>query len=183
MTAAQNVTATFTQQPAQCVDVSGDWSCSENYSIKCTYDGMTETESDSGSSEITIVQDDCNISYRVPYWNDMKRTGTIQGTNIQISGSLVVPLISDVHLTQNLYTAKGQVSGNKFTLTGSGTAKGSFCLDEDCYNFTCTLTSNTVTCTRLSALSLQSAQESSGHDHSGLFIDNAFDIFGVIPLE
>jgi hypothetical protein len=176
LTSDTSVTATFTQQPSQqCANIAGDWNCSEDVTFKCTFDGITDTVSTSGTGTITIKQNGCNISYEVPYW-DIERTGTIEGNNINVSGILVIPLIEDVYLSENIYTAKGTISGNQINMQGSGSAKGSFCYEGDCYNFSCNVVSNTVKCTRSSYMSMQRAIKKS----STLFINNYLKIFTVL---
>ncbi|OGW12625.1 MAG: hypothetical protein A3G93_13300 [Nitrospinae bacterium RIFCSPLOWO2_12_FULL_45_22] len=157
----------------ECVNISGLWNWSETVTVTCTAEGESETETISGSGVININQKGCNVNWTASSFN-VDRTGTIQGNNIQVSGQFVIPLEEDVNITQNIFTAKGNISGNQFNLNGSGIATGTY---ED-ISFSCTGTSTAVF-TRANTSSLSSEKEVI-REPSLLFFNNAIKIVTTV---
>ncbi len=145
---AAPATATPTPSPTPlatlaCLDVSGSWSVMETGSITCKAGGQTDTQPYNDSGTVVIAQNLCDIGYDVP-GTEARRDGTIDGDYVSVSGPLVIPA-SGVTVTENTFTAQGQVMGNRMDLTGSGTAKGNA---PGLGNFTCTASSQ-ATLTRV----------------------------------
>ncbi len=106
-----------------CVDVSGNWRASETVTVTCVANGENETAMESGIGTVFIDQNGCDISYTPPMTNT-PRTGTLDGNKIELSGSFVIPLISDVTFNNNIVLVKGLVEGNQIILNGTGNADG-----------------------------------------------------------
>lgn len=182
MASDMSVTATFTQQPPPaCANIAGKWNFSESATVNCCADGDCETEDISGSGTITINQNGCNVSWKVPNW-DANRAGSIKGNDIEVSGLFVVPLSEDVEVnfTRNTYTAKGTISGNGINMNGSGIAEGTICYEGDCYSFTCTTVKDTVKLTRSNSISRQAIEENAIKKPSVLFLNKYLKIFTAI---
>ena len=130
-----------------CVNIAGSWRASETVTINCCLAGDCETETYSGTDTVYIQQNDCNISYDVDVmgYGTFKRTGTINGNNIQLSGLFAV-LQPWCSATQNNISITGTVNGNQINLQGSGIINGTC----DGSNFSCTGGSN-AQLTRLSS--------------------------------
>ncbi len=141
LTAHQSLACDIVTLP--CVDVAGLWNATEQIAASCVIDGETLGDSISGSNQITLRQEGCNISYRAPF--DMDRNGIVTGDHVQLSGPFVFPLVSGANFTKNIATLEGTVTGDHIALSGSGQASGRF----QGLAFTCTGTS-TASLTRLS---------------------------------
>jgi hypothetical protein len=131
-------TATPTPSPTPlatlpCVDVSGSWSVSETGSITCEAPGQSETQPVEDTVSVSIEQNGCDIGYDVPGTN-IHREGTVDGDHVTVSGDLIVQA-SGMTVTENVFTARGQVMGDRMSLSGSGIAEGNVSSLGD---FTCT---------------------------------------------
>ena len=115
-------TLTTPTTPA-CVDISGNWTGSEDVTISCRSVNGTSMESQSGAGPVIISQQGCAIDYQVPGFNVM-RQGVINGNQINVSGPIVISLLGEVNLTENSATLTGTVNNDEISLTGSGTAAG-----------------------------------------------------------
>ncbi len=130
-----------------CVNIAGSWYASETVTINCCLGGDCETETYRGTDTVYIQQNDCNISYDVDVigYGTFKRTGTINGNNIQLSGLFAI-LQPWCIATQNNININGTVNGNQINLQGSGIINGTC----DGSSFSCTGGSN-AQLTRLSS--------------------------------
>lgn len=133
---------TVTAPPKACQDVSGRWLVYESATITCSGSFGTESETESGSGYITIIQNGCNVSFLSPA--NTTRTGTVTGNNIQFSGiaALVTP---DVVFNQNYINFTGVISQDLQTINMSG--KGAVTGSVSGVSVSCTVTS-TETFTR-----------------------------------
>ena len=122
---------------APCVNVAGTWNGSETVTVTCTVAGETATDTFYGAGTIVIQQNGCSISYDL---GGVTRTGTVQGSNVEISGPFIIPA-PGVTVTQNLFTGTGTTDGSTMTLNGSGVASGTV---SGLGPFTCTGTSYAV---------------------------------------
>ena len=87
-----------------CADISGEWDFSDRGTIKCTYEGETESETIKGSGSVTITQKSCKVKWTDPEY-DVNRKGSVKGNKIVGSGKVT-----------------GTYEGISFTCEGSGTA-------------------------------------------------------------
>jgi len=131
----------FTLNAQTCVNIAGPWYGSESGTVTCSGGGESETFPIYGSGNVTIIQNGCNVTYNVPGIT-ASRSGTVSGNSIQVSGPMILPVDSDVIVTQNTYTASGTISadGRSMNLSGSGSAAGIY----EGINYTCTGTSQVV---------------------------------------
>lgn len=83
----------------ECVNIDGKWRASESVTVTCEGD----TETISGSETVFIMQNGCDVSYPPPSI-DAPRSGKIDGNNISLSGSFVVPLVGGVNFSKNIVT-------------------------------------------------------------------------------
>src|SRR5437867_2401778 len=81
-----------------CLDLSGSWFATEAGTLTQTFHGQTDTMPVSGSSPspVTITQNGCQYSFEFTATNpsdgsplQVRRSGTINGTTVTISGPLV----------------------------------------------------------------------------------------------
>lgn len=110
-----------------CVNLAGRYLASETGSVTCIVAGQSETQPISGSVEASVDQDsNCGVSYTPPGGGAAtRRTGTISGSTLSLSGALIVPN-SSVQVQQNSVTLQGEaIPELSFRLSGSGGATGS----------------------------------------------------------
>ena len=105
-------------------DISGLWYFTNTGTITISGGGQSDTQDINGTGTLNINQDGQNVSWVEPSTNTL-RSGTFNGTNIQVSGDFIVPLAEGVVIIENLYEAEGTISqdGNTINLNGNGTAK------------------------------------------------------------
>src|SRR3972149_731080 len=115
-----------------CADISGEWDFSDRGTIKCTYEGETESETIKGSGSVTITQKSCKVKWTDTEY-EVKRQGSVKGNKIVVSGKFAIALTSKVKISQNSYVARGTIKGNKIRLKGSGKVTGTYAG----INFTC----------------------------------------------
>ena len=120
-----------------CTDIDGDWEYSTRGTVKCSYEGQTDKETVRNSGTVNIRQNGCKISWKVDSYT---RNGQLSGKTITVTGKFAVALVSGVKISQNTYTAKGTLKGNKFTMSGSGKVTGSY----QGVSFSCEGTDKTV---------------------------------------
>lgn len=106
-----------------CQDVSGSWLVNETATITCSGSFGSGTQTQSGSGNVTITQNGCNISFLSPA--NATRSGTVTGNNIQFSG--IVAQTSGVDINQNNINFTGTInqSVNTINTTGTGAVTGS----------------------------------------------------------
>ena len=117
---------------SNCTDISGRWYFSDRGTIKCTYEGESESSPIKGSGSVNITQKSCKVKWRDPKY-DVNRKGSVKGSKIIVSGKFAIALTSKVKISQNSYVARGTIKGNKIRLKGSGKVTGTYAG----INFTC----------------------------------------------
>ena len=122
---------------SSCSDIEGYWRYSTRGTIKCSAEGETDKASLRDSGTVNIKQNGCEISWKVDSYT---RKGQVSGKTITVTGKFAVALVSGVKISQNTYTAKGTLKGNKFTMSGSGKVTGSY----QGVSFSCEGTDKTV---------------------------------------
>jgi len=107
-----------------CANVSGTWHVEESATVIFSAEGETETVEASGSGEITIEQNGCQISFYSPGLDGdimLLREGTVTNNSITFSGRMV-PDMPDVSCSGNLITGNGDIEGNTIYITTTGSA-------------------------------------------------------------
>jgi hypothetical protein len=128
-------------RPEECADISGYWNGSETASITCCAENECESETFSGTGEIFIEQNGCDISYNlsVSGMGIFTRIGTIDGNRMQLSGVAVV-LAPGCIATRNTVNFTGTVDGDRIEIKGPLDVQGSC----DDYTFSCTGSSTAI---------------------------------------
>jgi len=115
---------------AQCMDLSGKWYVSQTGTLTISYFGESFTEDISGSNMVTIDQNGCNPTFLLYDAGPAGFTGTILGSNIQITGELakLLQFEDGLTFTQNILTGSGTISedGSNISMTASGYASGAY---------------------------------------------------------
>ena len=118
------------EEPLACVNIAGRWQVSEEVSLTCTMLGETITEDFSGT-EIATIQDLGGCTFRYEVRDDTGqvigvRTIAVQGHDVTISGAAGVAPEPGVVITEDRFTATGTVRGNRMSIRGSGSLRGTF---------------------------------------------------------
>lgn len=163
----------------ECANIAGDWDTSETATVTCTIDGVTETETVSGTDTITIEQNGCNIHWEVFGYD---RTGAVEGTNLHVSGVFMFGE-GDVSFTQNIWSAEGTIiGGDEIHLNASGSAAGTYCDEEGCRSFSCSTIEDTAVFTRSTSTSPLSTmgKKKAEQKPTSLFMNNSLRILTTI---
>lgn len=108
-------------EPAECLDVAGEWFVSESARLDCD-DNLDPfvPGTVSGSGDVTIDQQGCRVSYRVPQL-DVQRRGIVGPDFIELSGPLA--LVEGVRVIDNFLDVSGPIDPtdpSAFTVSGAG---------------------------------------------------------------
>lgn len=169
----------FAEAQAECPNIAGNWNFTDSGTVTCSGGGDTETIPISGSGTANITQNGCNVSWPIPLNGvNYSRSGTVSGNAIQVSGVFVVPLVGEVNITQNTYSASGTISEDTRTMTlnGLGLASGSY----EGIAFSCSGTDKaTFTRSSLSSASLSIYPQEFKKRQPKLFLNNSLEILTI----
>ncbi len=139
-----------------CVDLSGQWFVSENYTLHCSAsDGEKLSMPVNPKGVITIEQEGCSISF-VPVWADKssffsdvslegaKKSGYVEGNRVTLTGKIGIDLTGQYGVTtswrKNYAEITGELRENQIFLSSpSNGLEGRVCIDGDCEDIRCTL--------------------------------------------
>jgi hypothetical protein len=130
---------------AACPDIAGQYRVTETATIACTIDGETDTFTQSGTANTTIVQRQCDVSYEVPVMGtNVSRSGQLVGNDLTLRGIMAIinPDIEPgllVSITRNEVAITGTIQDvNRFSLSGNGAIAGTIQGDGMSLGFSCT---------------------------------------------
>ncbi|MCP4353633.1 MAG: hypothetical protein GY795_49935 [Desulfobacterales bacterium] len=123
--------------PDDCENIEGTWSESLNGTMSVTILGETISESLDSSETVSVEQDNCNTEWNfITETNDnFKRTGTVKGNIVSLSGEVVNAAALEREMEDNLkqqgisatvvfysntHNGEGIISGDNISYKGTG---------------------------------------------------------------
>ncbi len=123
-----------------CENIEGTWADSVTITTTITVLSNTRTDSSEGTRTVSVGQDNCNTEWNFSdFGMSFKRTGTINGNVITLSGDAVDAdtyatkveegleeqgMVATVNFTSNTHSGEGTFSEDEITYNGTGTLLG-----------------------------------------------------------
>ncbi|MDM8552620.1 hypothetical protein QUF72_21230 [Desulfobacterales bacterium HSG2] len=130
----------YQYEPMACENIDGNWSDLITGNITTTMFGETETNSFSGFRAVSVKQTDCDTEWNLTDSSMYKRTGSVKGNIVSLSGEMTNSAwfadeleeslkqeYANIAITfsTNTHSGEGTISEDSITYEGSGYLSGS----------------------------------------------------------